>query len=489
MLIQPLTPEIIEKRRRFGRKFLGVPGRMWRSPFSRRARRGLLWTLAIGFVLHSALNIYASVELNRELAAIRQKREPLQFSELAPPAVPDAQNAARVYAQATKALRFSREEKAVFNTRESQRTPEQQKIIAAALAKNQKALDLARRAAAMPKCVFPLDYGTKNPIALLFPYYAEMRELARLLSAQAQIEAKRGDVSAALRDVRAVFGMAHHLSDEPVLIGFLVAQAVDAIANQGLARVLESAPISLAQSAAFEGSLPPTNWNRAFKRCLMGERSWEIFAFDLMRGNARSLAEINAMSGGGDVTGGDEGPPVWILYPLFWLWNPVSKLDEVQNLRLWRKQLDAAANPRLAFSKSNQNFDKAIEKLPRYAILTRILMPVFSRVGDNRDRAEVRRRQREIALKIAWRRTAEGYLAENLEEVGGVNDDPALFDPYSNKPMVYRLDKNEKGFTLYSIGPNRKDDGGKDQGSPYWPEKEQPSDDIVWGGSKRNATQ
>ena len=31
-------------------------------------------------------------------------------------------------------------------------------------------------------------------------------------------------------------------------------------------------------------------------------------------------------------------------------------------------------------------------------------------------------------------------------------------DPYSGKPLVYRLDP--KGFVLYSVGPNGRDDGG-----------------------------
>ncbi|PQV64378.1 hypothetical protein B1R32_10559 [Abditibacterium utsteinense] len=468
----PKTPEILEKRRNLRRKIIGTPGRIWR-----KTRRGLAWTLAIGFIAHSALNIYSSVLLNHELSAIREKGEPLQFAELAPPDVPDSQNAALVYAQATKTLHFSGEEKAAFNARSSQRTPQQQQIIAAALTKNQKSLNLARRAASMPLCRFPLDYKTANPTALLFPYYAEMRELARLLSAQATLEAKNGESAAALRDVRAVFNMAHHLSNEPALIGFLVAGAVDSIANQALAQVLENVPLTLAQARAFQTSLPATDWNRAFHHCLLGERAWGIFALELMNplGFANFAAEYTPDS--------PEPSQSWAYYPLLLLLRPGLKLDEVQSLRLWKRQLDAASNPQIsAFSNFNKTMDQAIEKVPRTAILTRMLMPVFSSSGDNRDRDEVRRREREIALALTVYRTQKGQYPQKMKELNFLWKSALPLDPYSNKSFVYR--RENSGFTLYSIGVNRKDDDGRvrnyDGGSGNWRPDD---DDIVWSNS------
>jgi hypothetical protein len=470
--IREKTPQIVEKRRRFWRK----------------TRKIAFWTLAISFILHSALNIYASTLLNRELSEIRQKGEPLQFAEMEPPAVPDSENAALVYIQAFDALRLSREERYFLNPRKSHRTPQEQRIIEVALAKNRRALDLARRAAAMPRCVFPLNYKSYSPFELLFPYYGEMRELARLLNAQAQIEAKAGNRSEALRDARILFGMANHLSNEPVLIGFLVAQAIEGIANATLAEVLANTSISLTQAESFEKSLPRTDWNSAFQRSLMGERAAGVTTFELVRQpNGMTIAEINSLSGGSEVEGNSIFAPSWNTAPLVMLWRPVFKLDEVHYLRLWKPQLAAAASPQTsAFSQANQSFEKAVSEIPAYAILTRILMPVYSQTSKNRDRAEVRRRQREIALRLSIYRTAEGYPAEKLEEVGGVNNNSALFDPYSQKPFVYRLDKDGKNFTLYSIGPNRTDDGGANSTIQSSNGGERVTgDDITWGISRR----
>lgn len=453
---RPKTPEKIEKRRRLWRKF----------------RRGALWSLAIGFVLHSALNIYASTLLNRELAAIRQRGEPLQFSELAPPAVPDAQNAALLYARASKLLKFTTPERVAMGDRQRGRSPENQKIIQEALLKNQVALDLARRGGLMPKCRFPLDYQTSNSLALTFPYYAQMRELARLLNAAAKIEARKGDRAAAFRDVRAIFGMAQHLSDEPVLLGFLVSKAIGSVANNALAEVLNGVPLSALEASALENSLPKTDWNRAFTHCLMGDRVGEIDIFD----KAQHFPMGNFLSD----TGGDSSPS-WFSYPMILLWRPVLKLDEVQLLRLWKPLLAAAAAT--PFSKQAYFEDRIMEDTPRYAILTRMLMPIFSRAADNRDRAEVESRQRQIALSLTVFRTRQGAYPAQLSEITALNGAALPLDPYGKKPFIYR--RLAKGFALYSVGPNRKDERGANSTSQLASGSWVTADDIVWNNAPR----
>ncbi len=471
MLIQPLTPEILEKRRNFRRKLVRAPGRLWR-----RTRRGLAWTLVVAFVAHCALNIYASVLLNRELAAIRQKGEPLKLSEMAPLAVPDAQNAALVYAQATKSLRFSAAEKTAFRTSERSRTPQMKRDIEAALGKNQKALDLTRRAASMPQCRFPNDYSTDNPLTLRFPYFVEMHELARLIAAQAKVEAKNRDTSGALRDVRALFGMSSHLSNGTTLIGFLVALSVETIAEQTLAQVLENGPLTSTQAHAFRDSLAATDWNRVFQNGLLGERTFSLFVFNGLTGRTLKIDDV--------VPSGDgSSSSLWTSYPLLLIWRPVLKLDEVQSLRLWKKVLlPSSTRP---FPKSDPKvmdpISQALNDAPLYAIVTRALFPVFARAGENRDSLEVKRRQREIALSLAVYRTAKGKYPAHLSEIAGVNGKPLPLDPYAQKPFVYRV--NEKSFLLYSVSVNRADNGGKGQG--FGGNLNINHDDIVWGSARR----
>ncbi|MDQ3812668.1 MAG: hypothetical protein M3347_01800, partial [Armatimonadota bacterium] len=79
----------------------GVPWRVVRWLFSRRV---MLRLFIVAVMLHIGFNIYASIVLNRELATLRSRGEPLTLAELAPPPVPAAQNAALVYEKAAAAL-------------------------------------------------------------------------------------------------------------------------------------------------------------------------------------------------------------------------------------------------------------------------------------------------------------------------------------------------------------------------------------------------
>lgn len=462
MLIQPLTPEILEKRRVFRRKILGLPRRFWR-----KTRRGLLWTLAIGFVAHSALNIYASVLLNRELSAIRQKGEPLQFAEMAPPDVPDSQNAALLYKAAFDSLRVEKGGKGSLNFVRLDAPPKITRVVEEVARRNQKTVILTRRAALMPQCRFPNNWKTNDPLGLRFPHYTELRKLSLLLSAQAIIAARQGDKSGALRDVRALFGISHHLGNEPVYIGFLVAQAIDNLGHLTLSQVLESVPLSPGEARAFQSSLPASDWRAFFHRSMLGERCWTIYAFESVRNSGTRNIFSDGVS------------PIWDFRPFIWLWRPVLQLDEVCSLRLWKRQLNAATNPRIAaFARLNPSFDQDLRNAPRYAFLTRLLYPIFGRAGVFRDAAEIRSSQREIALALAVFRTQNGHYPIQLSKVGKT----LPLDLYSQKPFVYRLDKNGKGFTLSSVGTNRKDDGG--QGPSFGPGASL-GDDIVWGQPKR----
>ncbi|RYX85970.1 hypothetical protein EON83_04235 [bacterium] len=438
--------------------------RLWR-----KARTGLLCFLALAFVGHLSLNIYASMQLNNELAAIRQNGDPLRFSELEPPAVPDAQNAALVYQQAKKALQLTPTEKGALHVREGSLSPQEEAVLKNALSANQKALELTRRAAAMPQCLFAVNWKG-DPIRMTFPYYSDLRELAQFLAVDARIRASNGDKAGALSDVRALFGMSHHISSEPVFIGFLVSQSLNSIAHRALGRTLESISLTVPEARALEASLPHDDWAKAFHQSLLGERAYGLFAFE-------SLGKKAAVEAKDDE--GMDYMPVWTKSPLLSIAHPFIKLDEVQTLRMWKLILNSPQSQQVP---SPVGFGlaqvTALNNTPSYAVLTKILFPVFSRASDYRDTAFVQANQREVALALTCFRTAKGSYPAQLAQAEKLWGKPLALDIYSQKNFLYR--SNGKSFVLYSIGVNRKNDGGKNArykgkflGSPL-------TDDIVW---------
>ncbi|RYG67954.1 hypothetical protein EON80_12610 [bacterium] len=435
--VDPLVK--IEKRRRFWRK----------------ARRRFFWTVAVVLVLHTALNIYSSIMLNREYAYIREKGDPLRFAELKPPSIPDNQNAAPVYLKASSTLKLSSEEKTALNIRKSRRTPQDNVLITAALQKNAPALELARQAAAMPGCQFPLNWEG-DPMRLLFPHYGKLRELARLLSTDAGIKNRQGDHAAALRDAKAIFGMSHHLTGEPYLIGFLVARSVNAIGQSTLAQTLDSSPLTVAQARAFQASLPQDDWAQVFHHTLIGERSMGIYAFEsITKPLTPSMWSALSSPDGSGIAG--------IFYlPVYLFWRPFLKLDQVQGLRLWKRLIDSPESQQMPRPQGfGQAQTKTIQNLPFYAILSKILFPVFTNSTDNRDAVVVQDNQREVALALTSYRTIHGAYPKQLKEAETLWGKPFPLDPYSQKPFGYRREADS--FVLYSVGLNRTDDGGKDR--------------------------
>jgi len=409
-------------------------GRGWKKSW-----HYLLGIIIILAIAYTALDIYATAQLNHQLNLIRQKGEPLTMEEAAPPKVTDAQNAAILYARAAKALKFDRKYVPAHLA---------PKAAAAFISKNTETLELIREATT--KSQYRPDTNWENPLTIMFPEFAQMRNLARLLAMQAQYEAEMGNTDAALQDVRRLFIMTRHVSTEPVLIGTLVARALDALANGTLAKVLLISSLDIKQARDFEASLPQVDWKAAISRALLGERTFTIASFNYIPG----LIDMNA----------NQSPFVEFPKPLAWFLQhataPLHKLDETYSLRLWQEILTNTKNSPIPVPLNyNQEIDKKIQRAPWYARMTKITLPVFMNQGILFNRTEVGRRQREIALALTVYHSQHHKYPATLNEAETVWKSTFPLDPYSNKPFRYKSDG--KTFLLYSVNEDGKDNGGR----------------------------
>src|SRR5206468_6520343 len=83
-----------------------------------------------------------------------------------------------------------------------------------ALAGTEDALSLVRRAAAMPRCRFPVDW--EAGFAALLPHYPQLTSFSRLLGAHAIVAAIDGKPSEAGADIQAIVGLTGHMAAEPI---------------------------------------------------------------------------------------------------------------------------------------------------------------------------------------------------------------------------------------------------------------------------------
>ncbi|MEO6907469.1 MAG: hypothetical protein ABI210_06225, partial [Abditibacteriaceae bacterium] len=405
-------------------------------------------------IAYSALNIYATAQLNHQLNLIRQKGEPLTLAEAAPQKIPDSQNAGILYERAEKALKLKRKQQYIS---EGLSQKEKDTI----LAQNTAVITLIRQATEKPDCRFNVvDWS--HPFTYLIPGAEYMGQFASLLSWQASKEAESGNTNSAFQDVKRIYIMAGQLSKDPFTMSAIVTGFIETTANDTLAKVLLHGSLSASQARLFNSSVPVIDWNTVWYRSLITERT---FTLEVYRNTPQLMGNL--------------GENRTFFFKLTWLlWRslpPLQKLDETYSLQIWHEILDNAGKLRSPFTlTSKPNVDKEIMHAPWYAIASKNLLPIGN-FQQRSNRSDAQRQEREIAFALAAYHTKYHQYPTTLAPAEKLWKSTFPLDPYSNKPFRYKSDG--KTFLLYSVGLDGKDDGGQRRefrGSFI-------KQDIVWG--------
>jgi hypothetical protein len=116
----------------------------------------------------------------------------------------------------------------------------------------------------------------------------------------------------------------------------------------------------------------------------------------------------------------------------------------------------------------------AIGELDEGQIYTKMMLPSMSRAYTWEAKCDAYLGVAEIALANRIYRLKHGRYVDSLGElVPGVLSSVPL-DPFTGKEYVYK--KKDRGFIVYSLGENLKDDGGISQKEKGW----RGDYDIVW---------
>jgi hypothetical protein len=353
------------------------------------------------------------------------------------------------------------------------------------LKRNARPLSLAVAASKRTRFYIPLT-SSHRPARMQdivsWPHSKPPSELATALACRAMLEAGRGRFDSALADLVAARRLAALITHGGLLIDRLVAVGVDRLVLEGFTSLAGSGKLDARQArqllAALEaGPLPPDSSDPA--------RQVEfLFALDWITRIGRE-----GLDGGA-----------------FEPWTPEDKvpippvdLDMDEMLRLtqrdWRQALAADAMPTYAQRaearrRTQQVLDPNVaavaKKYPNLLTGRRRLRALVEKL------ASAGRKERTLAVQEALSK-AGGISAENLGaliEGGQARFDiarlvcalaafrletgryPALLselapkyvpvvpkDVFSDKPLVYK--RTAKGYLLYSVGPNMRDDGGE----------------------------
>ena len=150
-------------------------------------------------------------------------------------------------------------------------------------------------------------------------------------------------------------------------------------------------------------------------------------------------------------------------------WRPLLYADELTYLRLLNANIEAGS---LSY---RDTISKGEPAIPAYAVVSKNLLPPSPhRVGRSLGRATAMAAGSQIILALQAYEDRYGSYPETLDELRAKLGWELPEDPFSGKDFVYK--PQGKGFLLYSIGENLRDDGAVDPTG--FDDAEH--DDIVW---------
>jgi hypothetical protein len=479
-----------------------LPYQFWRATrwLWRKTWRYSLGLLIVLIIAHIVLNLIASRRLEAEFQKIHAAGEPLSMREAAPRPVPDKDNAAAIYSY------LFRHETGPINTKwllseenwqggkkwgATVLTPDDMEKVwvflgeeiwkprlddngkpffpfqkykvptptmpqmEAAIQRSARQFALLKQASLMPACRFPVRWD--DGINAIFPQLSGVRQATYFLVAKAIVDAHKGDSTQAMDDLSVAVRMISQTTNDPTLIDVLAQIAWLRILQNNLPRVLAEAPPTPQQAQAFYDELGKLDLQASLVHAMQGERASGIWTFNYARKHSIfMLASARPEMQKRSII--DRAWPTLVV-----IGAPFYKLDEVEYLKVMEREIGWLHEPIASSYEKQQAFESDMAGAPpfgppRYAIISRILVPVcfVPRMKTAEGIASVRLMQAAMVLRSY--QAEHGAYPASLAELAAAGGLAIPEDPFSGKPFIYK--RQGAGYLIYSVGPNMKDDQG-----------------------------
>ena len=447
------------------------------SSSKRKGGTGKIWLLILA-ILFVPLMIFAgrhwwlSSKIKSRLAAVRAAHEPVTLAELNHfyPDVPARLNAALAYSHAFELVQKSKSTNLLEHLDDlplgSGPLPlDLREQMEQAVAENQATFSKLEDAARLAMCRYPVDYSLGWNT--LLPHLRQLQKCSRLQLCRGVLQEQHGDVSGALDSVALILRHSASLDSEPDLIGLVIQHKISFHASELLRWILNHRRLSQPDLArlqlVFERPEEPGRLDRA----LIAERCLVLALFDAPAGGMLGAIDPgfeNKLASTGiyflRVTGKMKADEIRFL----------ERMTECQDaLRLpLPEKLDRAAE---ILAEINQ------ESVPKKFIFTSLLIRGFLKGFGKEAQGIARQQLVRTALATERYRAGEGRLPSSLIELVPDYLFQVPTDPFSGGPLKYA--NREGGYVVYSVGPDRLDDGGLKPISRK-PFREHPPGDIIF---------
>jgi hypothetical protein len=295
------------------------------------------------------------------------------------------------------------------------------------------------RASAKPEMSTGVNYhkGLSGPVV----GYAELKELVKLRCSRAEYLAKAGKFEAAFEDLtHASITLRHVEEGDPFLIQFLVYLACNSMVHRSLQNCASQFP----RSVKLSKSVMRINRNLvpkvSLKTAISGEYGLLISTFNGFGDRKTRKAFFEA----DDVREEDAELLSRVDWPAV---RFVLQAHTVESFRKFYVKLSSDPNDYQSLTDASKFIEEVSSRTDWQFYIVRYLLPPFGSTADATKDALARHRLMEL-------------YAESLALPTGIT--PAIkqsMDPHSGKP--FKSVVSGKEFTIYSVGVNGRDDGGK----------------------------
>lgn len=418
--------------------------RIW--PTKRAWKRigiGFTILVALALIVNGFFARRAEWQLRSRLAAIRAAGDPASISELAPPPIPDDQNAAAIIAKIRPRLNeFSKEYGRFFDTplgkkyeeasdRDEPATKEQIDAIRTILDKYPDVERAIAKAAACEKFGSQMDFSLDHTAFLEreLGVVQNARTASRFLSWRNEVLRADGKHQEAIENGIESLRLARLHKGEPTLVAFLVAIAMQGIADQDLYDTLASGQTTPEMHKAIDDELARHDDPQQLPNVLKTERA---FGADWI--NSEMIGDY---------------------VPIRHVFGWILKSFQVGVLDTMHDYIQLAARPwyevRLQFEPS-----KGKTLSSGHGVLAALLEPALQAAFEANARSLVETRGLRIDNALVAFAEKNGREATGLDELRMPRE--ATIDPYSGQPM--KLTHTKSGWIVYSVMSNGVDDGG-----------------------------
>jgi hypothetical protein len=320
-------------------------------------------------------------------------------------------------------------------------------------------LDQVAEATRRPRAQYDIRYAD-GPNALL-PHLGIHKSMAVKLRTRAAARVAAGDIVGAADDIDTILRLADLIGEDPVLIGYLVQEALQLIAYSAFWDGTSQHAWSDAQLAAFQRRFEGLKQRDRLVKAFRGERLFGKTCFELMRQGKLDPDIFGAME-----DGGSENSLGWGLILRAWLLQ-----NQAYHSRVMDQVVDALqrCDPERGIAAKGSIweteridqtlFDTANRRFHPYRILTHMLLPSLAKVHAKADRSLTTSRLAITVAGLERHRLATGTYPKSLGDLVPKWVPAVPLDPMDGQPLHYRLNADGT-FTLYGVGPNHTDDNG-----------------------------